>query len=91
MPLTKVVLVDLVNVLQDGQLQVRTATQIWEDQVMLSESFHRHVVDLDHDDITDQEQLVQDVAEGVFTTARKVKRKIKKDKDKEDQESINNP
>ena len=45
MALTKEVVVDKIEVLEKGQVQVRTATRVLEDGVELSSSFHRHVVD----------------------------------------------
>ena len=45
MALTKEIVVDKIEVLEKGQVQVRTATRVLEDGVELSSSFHRHVVD----------------------------------------------
>ena len=45
MALSKVTVVDKIEVLEKGQVQVRTATRILEDGVQLSSSFHRHVVE----------------------------------------------
>ena len=45
MALTKVTVVDKIEVLEKGQVQVRTATRVLEDGVELSSSFHRHVVE----------------------------------------------
>jgi hypothetical protein len=44
MALTKEVVVDKIEVLEKGQIQVRTATRVLEDGVVLSSSFHRHVI-----------------------------------------------
>ena len=44
MAITKETLVDKIEVLDMGQVQVRTATKIVEDGTQLSRSFHRHVV-----------------------------------------------
>ncbi len=44
MALTKETIVDKIEVLEKGQVQVRTATRVLEDGVALSSSFHRHVV-----------------------------------------------
>ena len=43
MALTKEVIVDKIEVLENGSVQVRTATRILEDGIALSSSFHRHV------------------------------------------------
>ncbi len=44
MALTKETVVDKIEVLELGQVQVRTATRVLEDGTQLSQSFHRHVV-----------------------------------------------
>lgn len=45
MALTKETIVDKIEVLEMGQVQVRTATRVKEDGTELSSSFHRHVVE----------------------------------------------
>jgi hypothetical protein len=45
MALTKETIVDKIEVLEMGQVQVRAVTRIKEDGVQISSSFHRHVVD----------------------------------------------
>jgi len=44
MALEKVISVDLIEVLENGTLQVRTKTAIMEDGKQISGAFHRHVV-----------------------------------------------
>jgi hypothetical protein len=44
MALTKETVVDKIEVLEMGQVQVRTATRIKEDGAVLSSSFSRHIV-----------------------------------------------
>ena len=44
MSLTKETIVDKIEVLEMGQVQVRTATRVLEDGVALSSAFSRHVV-----------------------------------------------
>ena len=44
MALEKETLVDKIEVLENGQVQVRTATVIKEDGIELNRSFHRHVL-----------------------------------------------
>ena len=44
MALSKTVVEDRIEVLELGQLQVRTKTTVEEDSVEISSSFHRHVV-----------------------------------------------
>lgn len=45
MSLEKVVKVDLVEVVENGVVQVRTKTSIVEDGKQISSSFHRHLVE----------------------------------------------
>ena len=44
MALTKEIIVDKIEVLEMGQVQVRTATRIKEDGVQLSQSYSRHIL-----------------------------------------------
>lgn len=44
MALEKVISVDLIEVIENGSVQVRTKTSIMEDGKQISGSFHRHVV-----------------------------------------------
>lgn len=44
MALEKVISVDLIEVVENGCVQVRTKTAIMEDGKQISGSFHRHVV-----------------------------------------------
>ena len=79
MALTKETVVDKIEVLEMGQVQVRTATRILEDGVQLSSSFHRHVlvpsVKTDGSwadtDISGEDARVQAVATATWTSAVK--------------------
>ena len=44
MSLEKIEVVDLIEVIENGTLQIRTKTAIKEDGKEISSSFHRHVV-----------------------------------------------
>jgi len=44
MALEKIVIADLVEVVENGCVQVRTKTSILEDGKQISSTFHRHVV-----------------------------------------------
>lgn len=44
MSLTKEIVVDKIEVLENGTVQVRTCTRIMEDGNQISGTFHRHVV-----------------------------------------------
>jgi len=65
--------------LENGVIQVREITRIMEDGVEISKSFHRHVVDLD-DDLTNEPQIVKDVASGLHTPSRKAARQAFKNR-----------
>ena len=79
MALTKETVVDKIEVLEMGQVQVRTATRVKEDGTVLSTSFHRHVVvpsvktgDTWGDtDISGEDARVQAIANATWTSAVK--------------------
>ena len=79
MALTKETVVDKIEVLEKGQVQVRTATRIMEDGVQLSQSYHRHVVEPStkasgswaDTDISGEDARVQAVATATWTSAVK--------------------
>ncbi len=66
MALTKETIVDKIEVLEKGQVQVRTATRVLEDGVALSSSFHRHVL-APGDDLTEQDAKVSAIATATWT------------------------
>ena len=49
MSLTKEVVIDKIEVLESGSIQVRQATRVLEDGEVLSTSYHRHVLEKDAD------------------------------------------
>ena len=75
MALTKETVIDKIEVLELGQLQVRTATRVLEDGAVLSSSFHRHVVEPStkasgswaDTDISGEDARVQAVATATWT------------------------
>jgi len=66
MALTKETIVDKIEVLEMGQVQVRTATRVLEDGVALSSSFHRHVLS-PGDDLSGQDARVSAIATATWT------------------------
>lgn len=66
MSLEKKTLVDKIEILENGCVQVRTATRIVEDGKTISQSFHRHVVAPGEDHST-QDARVQAVCAAVHT------------------------
>jgi urease accessory protein UreE len=67
MALTKETVVDKIEVLEMGQVQVRTATRIMENGTQLSSSFHRHVL-APGDDLTNEDAKVVAIANATWTT-----------------------
>lgn len=66
MALNKTVVVDRIEVLEMGQIQVRTATVIDEDGTQISRTFHRHVLNPGAD-LTDQTDRVTGIANATWT------------------------
>ena len=79
MALSKVVVVDKIEVLEKGQVQVRAVTRVLEDGVELSSSFHRHVLNPStkdgntwgDTDISGEDARVQALASANWTSAVK--------------------
>jgi hypothetical protein len=66
MALEKVISVDLIEVVENGCIQVRTKTAIKEDGVEISSKFHRHVV-APGADVSAEDAKVQAIASAVHT------------------------
>lgn len=58
--------VDKIEVLESGQVQVRTAIRIVEDGQVISQTFHRHVVEKDAD-LTGEDPRVAAVATAAWS------------------------
>ena len=79
MALTKETIVDKIEVIENGIVQVRTATRVLEDGVELSSSFHRHHLEPSckdsgswaDTDISGQDARVQAIATATWTSAVK--------------------
>ena len=79
MALTKETVVDKIEVLEMGEVQVRTAIRVKEDGAVLSSSFHRHVVNPSvktggswaDTDISGEDARVQAVANATWTDSVK--------------------
>ena len=75
MAITKETVVDKIEVLELGQVQVRTATKIVEDGKELNRSFYRHVVEpsvkngdtWEDTDISGEDAKVQAICNAVWT------------------------
>jgi hypothetical protein len=66
--LEKIVSVDLVEVVENGTLQVRTKTAIKENGVEISSKFHRHVV-VPGADVSAEDAKVKAIAASIHTPA----------------------
>ena len=80
MALSKVTVVDKIEVREDGRLQVRTAIRIKEDGAVLSSSFHRNILEPStknesdawvDTDISGEDARVQAIATATWTSAVK--------------------
>ena len=81
MALTKETIVDKIEVLEMGQVQVRTATRVLEDGTELSSSFHRNTLSPStktgdplvwaDTDISGEDARVQAIATATWTSAVK--------------------
>jgi hypothetical protein len=66
MSLEKVTSVDLIEVIENGCIQVRTKTVIMEDGKQISGTFHRHVV-VPGADYSDEDTRVQGICAALHT------------------------
>ncbi len=66
MALKKVIFVDLIEVIENGCVQVRTKTAIMEDGEEISSKFHRHVV-APGNDYSNEDAKVQAICAAVHT------------------------
>ena len=66
MALEKKVVVDLIEVVENGSVQVRTKTAILEDGVEISSKFHRHVV-APGQDYSGEDAKVQAICAAIHT------------------------
>lgn len=64
--LEKIVVVDRIEVVENGSVQVRTATKILEDGKELNRTFHRHVI-APGDDYSQEDDRVKSVCAAVHT------------------------
>ena len=64
--LEKVVSVDLIEVIENGCIQVRTKTSIKEDGIEISSKFNRHVV-VPGADVSAEDAKVQSIAASIHT------------------------
>ncbi len=65
MALTKETVVDKIEILENGNVQVRCAIRVLEDGEILSQSYHRHVLQ-PGDNLTDEDPKVVAIAEAAW-------------------------
>jgi hypothetical protein len=68
MSLEKIEVVDLIEVIENGSIQVRTKTAIMEDGKQISGTFHRHVV-APGDDYAGEDVRVKAICKATHTAA----------------------
>jgi len=68
MPLTKEIVVGVIEILEESQIQVREDTVVKEDAVELSRTYMRYVL-VPGDDVSTRPQRVQDIANFLWTDA----------------------
>lgn len=61
MALTKEIVIDKIEVLESGAIQVRQVTRVLEDGTLLSQSYHRHVLQ-PGDDLSGEDPKVVAIA-----------------------------
>jgi hypothetical protein len=66
--LEKIEIVDRIEVIENGSVQVRTKTAIMEDGKQISSKFHRHVV-APGDDYSGEDERVQAICAAMHTAA----------------------
>jgi hypothetical protein len=66
--LEKIQIVDRIEVIENGSIQVRTKTAIKEDGVEISSKFHRHVV-VPGADVSAEDAKVQAIAASIHTAS----------------------
>ena len=66
MTIEKQVVVDKIETLENGCVQVRTATRVFDDGKLIGQSFHRHVV-TPGDDYAGEDDRVQAICTATHT------------------------
>jgi hypothetical protein len=66
MALTETTKIDLIEVLENCSIQVRTANIIERDGTEISRTFHRHVV-VPGDDVSNEDPKIQAIANAIWT------------------------
>ena len=67
MALTERKVIDLIQILESGHLQIREANLVERDGVVISRTFHRYVI-APGEDVSDKEQKIQDIAAAAWAS-----------------------
>jgi hypothetical protein len=65
MAITEKTVIDKIEVLDNGCLQVREANIVEKDGVVIAKTFHRYVI-VPNSDISDKDQKIKDIAEAAW-------------------------
>jgi hypothetical protein len=66
MALTEITKVDQIEVVENGSIQIRTATIIQKDDIELTRTYHRHVKH-PGEDVSNEDPKVQTIANAIWT------------------------
>ena len=79
--LEKKIVIDKIEILEDGIMQIRQATKIFEDGKELSQSYHRWII-IPGDDVVGQDDRIKEIVKVVHTkkVVDEYKEKLKKSK-----------
>jgi len=66
MALEKITVTDKIEILEDGQIQIRQSTRIVEDNIVIAETYHRHVI-VPGEDATKEDSRVANIASLLWT------------------------
>jgi hypothetical protein len=64
--LEKITVVDKIEIVENGSIQIRRCDRILENDLVISEAYHRHVIH-PGEDISAEDQRVRDIADAVWT------------------------
>jgi hypothetical protein len=65
MALTERTIIDKIEVLENGCIQIRQANLIEKDGLIIAKTFHRYII-TPGDDISNKEQIIKDIAEAAW-------------------------
>ena len=66
MAITEKTIIDLIEVLHNNTIQIRTSTIIEKDDVEIARTYHRHVI-TPGDDISKEDLKIQSIANAIWT------------------------